>query len=847
MVVILVPTWTVAMMASLLLLAAHQSAAHQSHQAHLGILRNRTLTPLLPTSSSLPGASAAARAAASSLDASNYSWPDIDYADVSHGAHDHWQPSAHLSRLYAMAAPLVACHLPVKNPLCNDSRLESQTKGALEFWLKRNPCSENWWFNQIYVPGELSKVLLLLQHGQLLATDTLHEADVVIRRGADWWKGWSGYNLVSMAQLQIYRGLLLDDEGPVNEGFSAVWSQLSIMPWPAPTPSHSSSMRCNSSSVASVSCIAHSCIVGGGTYVGDGIQADGSFHQHGAELEDGAYGSGLTEAILDFLPVGNGLPWQISSSHLHVLAKLVLDGQQRMTLPGRVWDWQVCGRGCVVNHNRDGTGAVARNTFQPAKLRFAASLLPNGDAARLRFLAFADEQEGIRPGKLAEEALLGTYSFFRSDYLLHRRVGWQSSWKGRSNRSIPARCVNHDSKLSADTGEGATFVYRTEELGTAHAGIWPLIDWQKYPGVTVQQGALQPCAWQYEYDVSPWFVGSVSDGTIGAAAQDMAQNTGMTARRSWFFGESVASVISHENVSQPKNHTQVFTTVANQHYGSEIYIHLRKMGPKSPSITMPVGHMCAEGGTNYRAETVAALWHNHTTYLFRARSGRLHIDCSNKTGDWSRVGTNPGGARARLFRVSFEHSFASDVDPYSDKVIGLPSNFSYTVLPNTDMVPVMPSAGVARSSEHLWQPGFPREVLAQQLWVDGYAGDGTAHVLANSTAGVASVIFWSGGNNIVTLNLSVAHPRLIVLANKPCLVLLNATIDGIFVTASSPLDQPNQILKLNFPGIISRKSRTDIVRGARCSAANGALHIELPSGESSGNSTTCEIVTANHA
>ena len=314
--------------------------------------------------------------------------------------------------------------------------------------------SENWYFNQIQGPNTLAKILLLLQHGNRLPAATLKEADIDVRRGADWWRGWSGMNLVDLATLQIYRGLLYHDESLVDEGFNAVWGQLKLMPWPPPTPSQTAGARCNSSAVATTPCIPHSCQVGGGSYLGDGIQRDGSFHQHGAELLSGAYGEALTSSILGFLPIGKGLKWDVDASSLAVFARLVLDGQQRMTLPNRVWDWQVCGRGC---HCRPG---VATNGLHGSQLRYAASLYPEGEHKR-RFLAFANEQDGQTPEAI-DSSVLGSFAYFRSDYLLHRREGWAASWKGRSNRTIPSRCVNNDDKMGADTGEGATFVYRTD-------------------------------------------------------------------------------------------------------------------------------------------------------------------------------------------------------------------------------------------------------------------------------------------------------------------------------------------------------------------------------------------------
>ena len=123
--------------------------------------------------------------------AANGSWPDINYADTGHGAHDHWQPSTHMERLNAMIPPLVACELAA-NKMCNDTLLGEAADRALHFWLQRNPCSENWYFNQIDAPGQLADALLLLQHGGRLSNSTLQAADIDLRRGADWWRGWSG-------------------------------------------------------------------------------------------------------------------------------------------------------------------------------------------------------------------------------------------------------------------------------------------------------------------------------------------------------------------------------------------------------------------------------------------------------------------------------------------------------------------------------------------------------------------------------------------------------------------------------------------------------------------------------
>ena len=113
------------------------SVLTKSDDDDMASLRRRTLEPLLPAATHIGSAVSAAKQAASSL-AANGSWPDIWYGDVSHGANDHWQPAAHLSRLSGMVTPLVACNVS-GNSLCNDTSLGAKVSAALNFWLTRNP------------------------------------------------------------------------------------------------------------------------------------------------------------------------------------------------------------------------------------------------------------------------------------------------------------------------------------------------------------------------------------------------------------------------------------------------------------------------------------------------------------------------------------------------------------------------------------------------------------------------------------------------------------------------------------------------------------------------------------
>eukprot|EP00041_Stephanoeca_diplocostata_P026811 m.729380 g.729380 ORF g.729380 m.729380 type:complete len:770 (+) comp23049_c0_seq2:496-2805(+) len=746
------------------------------------------------------------------------------------------QQVTHLNRLNSMVLPLVACSFSGSvNPLCLDSILQGKVQDAIQFWLVRNPCSENWWFNQIDVPGLLSNIALLLQHGDLLSDSILAQIDVDIQRGAKWWHGWSGYNLVSLAKLQIFRGLLFNDAALISEGFSAVWNQLVIMPWPPPSPSKTGAARCNSSSAASVQCIPYSCQIGGGSYLGDGIQVDSSFHQHGAQLLDGAYGVGFTTAILEFLPVADQLPWQVPAKNLDVLAVHVLDGQFRMTLSGGVWDWQTCGRGCMVSAN------APRNDISPADLRFAASLYPSTSETAVRFEAFAKElssasernYSGIYPGNV------GSFAYWRSDYVLHRRNNWTASWKGRSNRTVAARCVNSDSKMSADTGEGSTFVYRGDELGTAHQGIWPLINWQQFPGITCRQGGLDACAWAYTYDDHPTFVGSVSNDMYSGSAQ-MYGNHGMRAARSWLFSDDgITTVVT--NVTVNTSAAVVQTTLANQRLHGDVVVVLRT----GAQHTLP-----CQGNYSYGHLDITAVYHNHTMYAVdqlqfimdgALSNGTFTIECGLRKGNWFRIGTYRAPAQSEVFRITYEHGWTRKPvrlhDRDSTDATDL-SSFGYTVFPNVDVI-LSPRMEIhVGKAIHNMRPNSGREPVPALPVVTVLP---FAHVLNDEAAGIAAITFWQPGGKVTVT--SATHGNVLVSCKAAGLVLVHfiessaGALSAVQVSASNP-DTPGLTLQL----AVEHTGTFERVSGSGCTlGVGGALVVALGDNDLSGKSTTCTL------
>jgi chondroitin AC lyase len=83
-------------------------------------------------------------------------WPDVDYDDR---GRTNWSPATALSRIVDLAR---AYHTD-GHPLGGASEVRAGAVSALEFWLARDPESDNWWWNDIGAPGRMRDVVVLVE------------------------------------------------------------------------------------------------------------------------------------------------------------------------------------------------------------------------------------------------------------------------------------------------------------------------------------------------------------------------------------------------------------------------------------------------------------------------------------------------------------------------------------------------------------------------------------------------------------------------------------------------------------------------------------------------------------
>jgi chondroitin AC lyase len=279
---------------------------HATRTDDVAVVADRLLERLL---------SAAAPAAEVRQDAATLredgSWPDVRYNDTTRTGS--WSPHVHLQRMENMAAAVRAT---------NDSSLALATKRAIEFWLRRDPRSLNWYWNELAVPAQIANTALLFQPW-ISSRHTLATMCKFMERAV--YGKRTGANLDAEVSTAITRAALQSNRTLMRVAFARLWEEIRVVQPTDPAciaPPHGS-QGCPT----------------------DGIQIDRSFHQHGPELLIGSYGEAYAIDTLRSLALSANTAFAPSDAQCELFASLLVDGMRWMTVgsPAR-WDWSVKGR-----------------------------------------------------------------------------------------------------------------------------------------------------------------------------------------------------------------------------------------------------------------------------------------------------------------------------------------------------------------------------------------------------------------------------------------------------------------------------------------------------------------------
>lgn len=508
-------------------------------------------------------------------------WANIPYQSKQRGS---WEPALHISYLQTMAK---AWQKPGSN-FYNNPKLLAKIHLALNYWLDNDFQCPNWWYPEIGVPMQLAPVLILME--EQLSPEQMAKGIKILDRAKI---GMTGQNKVWQSGNVLLKSLLLRDDATIRKAAQSIQEEMRVS-------------------------------------LGEGIQPDGSFHQHGPQIQFGNYGLSFVNDMIKWIRLLRNTPFFFDESKMSILRDYLLEGQQWITWKNQM-DISACGRQLFVNAQ---TGK-ARN------LAGAFSQMEKLDPA----YAVTYQKAGNY------ETLKGNRHFWRSDFQVQRTPDYYFSVKMCSERVIGAESCNSENIRGYYLGDGATYLYQT---GKEYENIFPYWDWKKIPGTTTHQDDKElPVLTASGYRIASNFVGGVSDEKTGIAVMDYNRD-GLSAKKAWFiFNTQIvclgAGITSSTGIP--------VTTSVNQSFLKGDVLAKTKTEKSVPAES---------------SETMTPKWilHDQAGYYF-PDGGNLKLETKTVTGSWNRVASmyKDEPIQSGIFKLWFEHGTNPSGETYAYSII----------------------------------------------------------------------------------------------------------------------------------------------------------------------------------
>ncbi|MBS1371807.1 MAG: hypothetical protein HPZ91_17820 [Lentisphaeria bacterium] len=391
------------------------------------------------------------------------SWADIDYASTAEGR---WPTLKHLTRVRMMAG---AWADPAGKRHGDEAMAEAAVR-ALDYWVKHDFTTKNWWHTDIGIPQSLGASLIML--GSRVPPELLERCRPLLDRSAP---GKTGQNKVWLAGVHVMKGVLQKDEKMVAEGRDLIFSELAVA-----------------------------------SRGEEGLQPDWSFHQHGPQLQFGNYGLSYAESQIQWGLILRGTKFAMPPEKRALLRNYFLDGLN-WTIRDGFMDISSCGRHLYRDSNR-----------QKARSAQAAA----GLAAR-----FDAEGRGRLNAMEQGEEPAGNRYFYCSDYMVHRRKDYFFSVRMCSSRVIGTESYNNENLQGKYLGDGLALLMKDAK---EYENVYPFWEWKQLPGVTAMQDKLRMKPWAKNFENKSDFAGGVSDGETGLAAMQLKRKEPIEARKAYF-------------------------------------------------------------------------------------------------------------------------------------------------------------------------------------------------------------------------------------------------------------------------------------------------------------------------
>ena len=579
-----------------------------------------------------------------------------------------WKTSGHLSRLLTLSRAWASS----KTTQQTDARLQKAVFSALDFWLDNDFINRNWWWNQIGVPGRLSQCLLVLDPD--LSSGQREKGVKILERSKI---RMTGANLVDVAFITVERGILEKKADVVTEAVGKIADEIRIT-------------------------------------TDEGVQPDYSFHQHGALLYNHGYGAVFMTKCSELAVLLAGTKFALPKEKTGILSALILDGTRWM-IRYSTKDYGATGRGISRRAGNNASAGYLRGVI--------GNMLeiPTGREQEFRdMLAYLDGENG--------PPLIGNRHFWRSDIMTHHRREWYASARMFSNRLLNTdRPHNGEGLKSHHLADGCTYIMQT---GREYHDIFPVWDWQKIPGTTIEQ--KPGLAGDICRNGTRPFAGGVSNGLYGAAAFDF-ELEGLAARKSWFFFDNEFICLGAGIRCSSGN--PVVTAVNQCYMRGSVLIP----GGRLPKA-LTYGH--------HDLDDIRFVYHNDIAYVFPVNQ-RVRLENNVRTGSWRNISTQfPSDKISHdVFTLWIDHGARPDNGAY--EYIAVPGLLAESVMEYARKPPVVTVSNTLQ-----------------------------LQAVRHETLNILGAVFYEPGQ--------FTAGKVTASVDKPCLLLLKIDGNNVEVTVSNP-------------------------------------------------------------
>jgi hypothetical protein len=566
--------------------------------------------------------------------------------------------------------------------------------------------------------------------------------------------------------------------------------------------------------------------VAGDDGVDEGLQADDSEHQHNtidppsgslpaAEFYSGGYGIDYSRSLAQLLSWTHGTSYAFSSTTETQAVGFLLDGIQ----------WLM--RGTALEPT-----SLGRSVTRPGKITgsLATELLralPSYETLGIRTTELQNFATQLTPGSGVMTNLSGNHAYWTSDFMVQQRSGYMDSVRMISDRTKRPEQLSGEGLQSYYEGDGVTTLYvtGTEYGSTSGSEIFPIWNWTRLPGTTIEQTPLPPTTSANDTKSDPStdlydqyvggesFVGSDSDGTYGFSAMDYARPSNsylpvyVTAKKSYFFldGEVVELGAGVSADDPGANPAEVDTTLNQVLLQSNVVVEAANGTQTSfgngTTMDLTNPHWALQAGVGY---------------VFLGNNGNVVVQAqtqSSPTGNWSDINTNYASTTA-VPQAVFTAYVDQGVNPQN-------ATYAFALVPNT-----------TASGLDSYYNNLPLTVVSNTP---------SLQAVRENALGITQAAFYAAGTLTLADGLSVT-------ASAPCLVMIEEGAGGaVEISVSDPTQSLAQVqLTINWHlAGVGLSSGTTLAWDS--SSQSSLLTFALPTGTMAGSSDVQDFSVVNSA